>query len=59
VGLGRYLLHVPSLPALLPNASALRPKLALQDELVRAAAPAAPDPIPFSPRASSRAAGAA
>ncbi|KAG2494533.1 hypothetical protein HYH03_007300 [Edaphochlamys debaryana] len=35
VGLGRYLLHVPSLAALLPNASALRPKLALHEELVR------------------------
>ncbi|GLI58901.1 hypothetical protein VaNZ11_000682 [Volvox africanus] len=35
VGLGRYMLHVPSLPALLPNASALRPKLALAEELVR------------------------
>ncbi|KAG2452583.1 hypothetical protein HYH02_002820 [Chlamydomonas schloesseri] len=35
VGLGRYLLHVPSLVQLLPNASALRPKLSLHEELVR------------------------
>ncbi|GLC44162.1 hypothetical protein PLESTB_000901400 [Pleodorina starrii] len=35
VGLGRYMLHLPSLPALLPNASALRPKLCLHEELVR------------------------
>eukprot|EP00198_Chlamydomonas_reinhardtii_P001560 XP_001690896.1 predicted protein [Chlamydomonas reinhardtii] len=35
VGLGRYLLHVPSLVQLMPNASALRPKLSLHEELVR------------------------
>ncbi|KXZ49931.1 hypothetical protein GPECTOR_19g382 [Gonium pectorale] len=35
VGLGRYMLHVPSLSSLLPNASALRPKLSLHEELVR------------------------
>ena len=34
VGLGRYLLHVPSLVQLMPNASALRPKLSLHEELV-------------------------
>lgn len=37
VGLSRYLLHLPSLIAMLPSAAALRPKLCLHEELVRVA----------------------